>query len=324
MVLTGSVLIRECKKVKSKALVGVLCAVLSGVSWGFSGACGQYLFNNYGTDTFWLTAVRMICSGLILFLFSLPGGKWRLKGIGRGGVLRLFSFAILGLLFCQFAYLTAISYSNAGTATVLQYLGPVLVMLYVCLRESHLPSPREFGAVILAVTGTVILSTHGDLDNLALTPSALLWGLLAALGLAVYTILPGTLLHRFGNLAILAYGMLIGGVLLAVIKQVWTIPVLLDIKALLAIGCLIIFGTVLPFSLYLYGVECIGAIKASMLASSEPLTAVLLSALWLDTKFLPPDIIGIVFILLTVGLLSRDKSHKKPAVIRKEGLVNDR
>jgi drug/metabolite transporter (DMT)-like permease len=89
-------------------------------------------------------------------------------------------------------------------------------------------------------------------------------------------------------------------------------------------AALVVFGTVLPFSLYLYGVECIGAVKASMLASSEPVTAVLLSALWLDTEFLPPDIIGIVFILLTVGLLSKDKSNKKPVVVRKEGLINDR
>lgn len=115
---------------------GTICTMTGAVLWGFSGACGQYLFTNYQVDSGWLTAVRMLTAGVLLTLFIFVKQRARAVGIwkNRRDAAQVVIFAICGLLFCQYAYLTAISYSNAGTATVLQYLGPVLIMILVCLR----------------------------------------------------------------------------------------------------------------------------------------------------------------------------------------------
>ena len=47
----------------SKTMKGVLCTVLGGMCWGFSGSCGQFLFATYGLDARWLTTVRMLSAG---------------------------------------------------------------------------------------------------------------------------------------------------------------------------------------------------------------------------------------------------------------------
>jgi len=114
------------------------------------------------------------------------------------------------------------------------------------------------------------------------------------------------MIKRFSNMPVMAYGMLIGGVVLACISQFWNIPVSIDFKGVLAAAGLVIFGTTIPFAVYMVGVQKIGAVNASLLASVEPVTAVIISAVWLKTKFLPPDILGIACIVIMVLILSKD------------------
>ena len=71
-----------------------------------------------------------------------------------------------------------------------------------------------------------------------------------------------------------------------------------------------IIGTAIAFSLYLQGIQEIGAVKASMLASIEPVAATLFSFVWLKTPFSSIDIIGFVFIMTTVFLLSKKPRRK--------------
>lgn len=290
-----------------KNVRGILCTLIGGILWGFSGACGQYLFTNYNVNSSWLTAVRMLTAGVILSLFLiLKQGKgaaaiWRVKK----DALQLIAFAIFGLLFCQYAYLTAISYSNAGTATVLQYLGPVLIMILVCVTARRLPSHKEAAAILLAVLGTFLLATHGDISSMVLTKRGLAWGLLAAVSLACYTLLPARIIPRWGSMAVTGYGMLIGGIVLALALRLWSMPVSLGADGWLAVGGVAILGTAVAYTLYLQGVGDIGPVRASMLASVEPVSATLLSVFWLGSPFELIDLAGFVCIMATVFLLAK-------------------
>ena len=60
---------------------GVVCAPMSGVCWGFSGTCGQYLFANHTITTLQLTCIRLLSAGVILMVFSLFKYRDTLKNI---------------------------------------------------------------------------------------------------------------------------------------------------------------------------------------------------------------------------------------------------
>lgn len=294
----------------SRNLRGTVCTMTGAVLWGFSGACGQYLFTNYRVDSSWLTAVRMLTAGILLTLFIFVRQRERAVGIWRNkrDAVQVVIFAVCGLLFCQYAYLTAISYSNAGTATVLQYLGPVLIMVLVCLWTRRLPTGRETAAVILAVLGTFLLATHGNLSTMVLTKKGLLWGLIAAVSLACYTLLPASIIPKWGSLVVTGYGMLIGGVVLSCAIRIWQIPVSLNADGWLAVGGVAVAGTLIAYTLYLQGVGDIGPVKASMLASIEPVSATLLAVFWLGSSFEAIDLVGFVCIMATVFLLTRKRN----------------
>ncbi|MDU1642997.1 EamA family transporter, partial [Peptoniphilus harei] len=49
---------------------GLFFASFGAMSWGISGVCSQYLFMNYELDSAWLTAIRMLLSGIVLLIIS--------------------------------------------------------------------------------------------------------------------------------------------------------------------------------------------------------------------------------------------------------------
>jgi drug/metabolite transporter (DMT)-like permease len=294
---------------KKHLLRGVLCATLGGVCWGFSGTCGQYLFAHFEVDTMWLTCVRLLGGGGLLTVLALVRERDSLKGMLKSGrdCLQLLLYGIFGLTLCQYAYMTGIFYSNAATTTVLQNLGLVLIMLWTCLRSLRLPTRKEFIALLLALFGVFMLATGGNPSQMTISPQGLFWGLAAAVAVMLYTLLPRPLLAKWGRIAVTGLGMMVGGILLSLAVRVWTYPVSLAWNGWLAILATILLGSVMGFTLLMQGITDIGPVRASMLASTEPLSATILAVVWLNTTFAPTDFIGFAAIMATIFLLAKSE-----------------
>ena len=286
---------------------GIALAFIGGTGWGFSGACSQFLFAQ-GVDALWASAVAMMCAGAVLtaYLLVTRNGALRALWRDRRSVVRLMLFALAGLTLCRATYLLAIQHSNAGTATVLQYVGPVLIVAASCFSGRRLPSVREACAVAFVVAGTFLLATHGDPSTMALSPEGIFWGLAAAAAVALYSLLPGSLMKRYGSIPVVGSGLLLGGVVLYLATGAWNRAPDLDAAGLLAMyGGLTGVGTLLGFTAYLAAINRIGAAKASLIASVETVSATAFAALWLHTAFAPMDFLGFAFIMATVFLLAR-------------------
>ena len=256
------------------ALRGVACSALGGVCWGFSGTCGQYLFSRFEVGSLWLTCVRLLAGGILLTVPALLRHRDSVLGILRApkDLLRLICYGICGLLLCQYAYMTAISWSNAATTTVLQNLGLLIVMGYTCLRGRRLPSRREGAALVLALAGVYLLATGGDPGHMALSTKGLFWGL-AAVAVALYTLLPQSPLSRWDRDAVIGPGILIGGIFLNLTARSWTFSFSLPFQGWLAVGAVVLLGTAVAFSIIMRGIVDVGPAKASMLASTEPVSS---------------------------------------------------
>lgn len=288
---------------------GSILTISGGILWGISGTCGQYLLQVKGLDSDWLVPIRLLCAGiLLLFLCYIKQGKqifatWKSKKDGAD----LLIFGMVGMSMCQYTYFTAIGYSNAGTATVLQYIGPVLIMLYVSARAGKIPGRYELLAAVLAMAGTFLLATHGKPGNLVISDKALFWGLCSAAALAVYTTQPGRLLKKYGSMVIAGWGMLIGGILLSLIFRPWEKHLFLDTQAVFGMIFIILFGTVTAFVFYLEGVNRVGPKKGSLLASVEPVSATIFSVLFMGISFGMLDLLGFACIISTIFLLTSGK-----------------
>ena len=293
----------------NRALRGALLTLLGGTMWGFTGTCGQFLLQSKGLTSNFLVPIRLTCAGLILLALCIARTGRRAFDIVVKDTKAILIFGIFGMAMCQYTYFSAIAVSNAGTATVLQYTGPVMILVYMSLKNKTLPRRTELLAIALALLGTFLLATHGRPGDMALSPEALFWGLLSAVSLAVYTVQPGRLLETYGSPVVTAWGMLLGGVLLMAAFRPWTMEVRMDFMTAAGILMTVLVGSVFAFTAYMEGVRCVGPKKGSLYASIEPVSAAVFSFLLMGARFEAMDLAGFACILSTIFLLAIDKKE---------------
>ena len=169
------------------------CLTMGGAAcWGVSGCMGQYLFTREGMDSTWLVPIRLFLAGVILCIYYgvrnwrqlvNPWRSWR-------NARDLVIYGLAGVSFCQFTYFLTIQLSSAGMGTILQDLSPVIILLVVCIQQNRGPRLFEICSILLALIGVFLLTTHGSLTDLAISPAALLSGIASACCVVIYTLWP--------------------------------------------------------------------------------------------------------------------------------------
>lgn len=172
---------------KNATLKGFLFAIIAASLWGISGTFGQFLFQQRSINVEWLITVRMLISGFLLLLYAASKKEHNIFEVwhNKKDLGRLLLFSITGMLMVQYTYFAAIKHSNAATATVLQYAGPVLIAIYLAFKNKKIPRVIDFIAISFAVLGTFLLVTHGKVDSLNISTTALFLGLASAVALAI-------------------------------------------------------------------------------------------------------------------------------------------
>ncbi|HFI0336656.1 TPA: DMT family transporter [Streptococcus suis] len=289
----------------SEKRLGILITLIAGIAWGLSGVSGQYLMSR-GVSVDMITSLRLLVSGFFLVGLAYATAKEQLLAVlkDKNALLGIFIFAMLGLVLNQTAYLQAIYHTNAGTATVLQYLCPILVLAYTCLKDRQVPTGTEIVSILLAIVGTFLIATHGQLNELSITPIGLFWGIFSAFTYALYIILPGKLIRLYGSMVVIGLGMLMGGIVVTLGVQTWKQSLPLDIGTAFGLLGIVGVGTIFAYTAFLKGVSLVGPVNGSLLASIEPIASVFFAVWLVNEQFYSIDFVGMLLILLAVLLIS--------------------
>lgn len=287
----------------NKHTKGIILAASGASLWGVSGAAAQYLFTNTSISNTWLVGLRLLAAGLLLTLwcvFRLPKTTRRVLS-SRTNRHQLLAFAIFGMANSQLSYFLAIKYSNAPTATVIQYLQPVFIILWLALANRQWPRRIDCFSILIALIGTFFLATGGHLDRLTLTPIALFWGIWCAAAAALYTMLPRTLLGHYDALIICGLAMLVSGIILSPALILIPVPRLSALEWVL-VAYIIVGGTMFSYTLFLQSIRYISPAATGILSAFEPLVATILAVTLLGTQLTGAAIFGSLLILLTTFL----------------------
>lgn len=165
--------------------IGLTLAIVTAATFSTSGVFASSLI-----DAGWSAGAAVLARvTLAAVLLTIPAliqlrGQWDLlrRGIGRTAAFGL--FAVVGAQLC---YFNAIERIPVGIALLLEYLGIVLVVGWLWLRHGQRPRRLTIGGGITALAGLVlVLNLTG---STTINPLGVMWGLLAAVGLASYYVL---------------------------------------------------------------------------------------------------------------------------------------
>lgn len=296
--------------------LGLIMIITGATLWGLSGPMIQWLFQHTKVSSIDFLVIRLLLAGVFILCFLLVKKQniFRIWQQPRH-LLQLIIFSILGMLGAQYAFIETVHISNAVTATLFQFLGPVLITVYVAIQYKKLPSTMQVLAIVAALTGTYFIITNGSVQNIVLSKEAILFGLLTAIGFAFYTLHPASLIKQWGTTLIIGWGMLIGGIALFIynrsfewkhLSQTFTIPTF-------SMLILIIISGTLSFLLYIGSLKYLSATETSILSSIEPLVAAVVSIAWLKESFGAYQLLGGVCIVIAVIFLTMPEKEAEPS-----------
>lgn len=287
----------------NKQLKGVLLAAGGASLWGGSGAAAQYLFSTTTISTTWLVAVRLLTAGILMTAYSMVKAPRQVRAIThqRRNITYLIAFALFGMMNSQLTYFLAVKYSNAPTATVIQYLQPVIIICWLAIAQREWPRRIDCLSIVIALIGTFYLVTGGHLNTLTLTPIALFWGLWCAGAAALYTLLPRPLLAKYDSLTVCGLAMLISGICLLpwLVTSPWPH---LSAGDWWLVAYIVVAGTMFSYTMFLQSIRYISPSATGILSAFEPLVATLLAVTLLGTKMSVAAACGSLLILLTTVL----------------------
>lgn len=288
-------------------LGGIGIALFSSAVFGVSGSFAKALLEA-GWSPAAAVTLRMAGAALVLLLPTLlvMRGKWPLVATNWKSILL---FGLFGVGACQFFYFLAVERLDVGVALLLEYLAPVLIVLFLWVKFRKRPKVMTIGGTLLSLAGLVlVLDLAGDTR---VDPIGVLWGLGAAVGLTVYFFVSARADGALPPIVLATGGLLVGAAtmgLLALVglleMKVTFVPVRLaqwETQWWVALGGLVLISTVISYVTGIMAARALGSKLASFISLTEVLFAVLWA--WLLLGELPAGIQLLGGLLIVGGVL---------------------
>lgn len=303
--------------------------MLSSAAFGTSGALAKGLLMagwSPAAAVTWRVAIGALTLALPAALAMR--GRWHLL---RKGWPTMLLFGVIAVAGCQLAYFLAVERLSVAVALLLEYCGVILVVLWLWLRHGQRPKPLTIMGTAIAVAGLVlILDVFGAVQ---VDPLGVMWGLLAAAGLATYFVVSADSSPDMPPLALAAGGLTIGTLALLLAGAVGLVQLQWNTSPVLLAGVMVpwwldiaALGIVAASFAYLSGIagtRRLGSKLASFVGLSEVLFAVLWA--WLLLAEMPGAIqlIGGVLLLAGVAVVRLDGAAAEKPVRRPASVAAD-
>ena len=298
---------------------GLVLAVTSAATFGSSGALAASLLHAGWTPGAAVTA-RICVAALVLTVPALLQlrGRW---GDLRRGAPTVVVYGLGAVTAAQLCFFQAVAHLSVGVALLLEYLGTVLVVLWLWARHGHRPRRTTVVGGVVAVLGLGLVLDLAGRHHL--DPVGVLWGLGAAVGLATYFVLSARQDDPLPPLVVAWAGLCVGavGLLLAVTtgalaaRAPLTDVVLLHHRTswLVPVLGLSLVAAVVAYVAGIAAARLLGATLSSFVGLTEVLFAVLFAWLLLDQVPAPVQLAGGVLVVAGVGLVRLDEVRRAVA-----------
>ncbi|AXV17743.1 EamA family transporter (plasmid) [Neorhizobium sp. SOG26] len=270
-------------------------------------------------------ATRFACAGALLLLWTLRGRRMVL--IKCKDLLRLLVSSLLMITLCYGPLFWGMQFVSSGTAAVLEMsLTPLALLAFgIALREESWSTARALAMGLGALGLSVLFFPAVRLDELS--QSRALVGLAAVAWAAVSSawgsVLMRPLLRRYDSTFLSGSTTLIGGLILGMAALVFeptaaqSLTVLWDGNAIAAWLFLVIFGSLIGYSLYMQLIRDIGPARAGSFAFVSPAIAVSVGVLVGGEAISFQSIMGMAMMLLAAYIcLNGDKAVLTPLTRR--------
>jgi drug/metabolite transporter (DMT)-like permease len=255
--------------------LGYLLAAAAASLWALNGSLARFLLDD-GVGALRLAQLRSLITFLVLAVF-LAVARPALLRVRREDVPRLAFLGICGLAAVHATYFFAIEHLEIGVALTIQYLGPLLVLLWLRVVLGRRLPRALWLAALLSVVGCFLVVRAWDgasLDGLGLLAATA-----SAFAFAIYLVAGERAGQRYNTATTLVYAVGFASLFWAIAQPLWSFPFdHFTTPGAIALGLSVsIVGTLLPFICMIEALRQIPASRAAVVATLEPVLAAVIA-----------------------------------------------
>lgn len=299
---------------RSSTSLGLVIAVVAAATFGLSGALAKPLLESGWSPAAAVTA-RVLIGGLVLAPVAILSlrGNWEALWRARW---RVVAMAVIGVAGTQLAYFGAIERIPVGTAVLIEYMAPLLLVAWAWARTRRVPKRVVLIGSMVAMAGLILVVNPGGTarpDVLGLTLA-----LTAMVGCAIYYLVAAQPSNGLPAVALAGFGLLLGGVLLGLVGLSGLVPFTTATNDVAMFGAtvpwwlpLIIIGvvaTAIAYSTSIAASEMLGSRLASFVGLLEVVAATFYAWLLLGEQLTVPQLFGGLLILIGIGFVRSEKT----------------
>jgi len=305
---------------RSPLSAGLVFAVVAAASFGVSGALVKPLLEG-GWSPAAAVTVRALIGGLVLAPLAVHAlrGRWGTVWLGRW---RILGMAIIGVAGTQLFYFTAVQRIPVGTAILIEYMAPLLLVAVAWVMSRRRPAVVVLVGSGAAFAGLLLIvspSGSGALDPLGI--AAAVAAMVCCAGYFVIAARPSAGLPP---VALASAGLLIAPVLLALAGLLGMVPFTASIDEVALLGRatpwwvpMLVVGVISTAAAYATSITA-GGMLGSRLASFVGLLEVAAAGLWawmlLGESLTMLQLLGGGLILVGIGFVHADRSSSRAPV----------
>ena len=287
---------------------GISMALIAAILWGISGNFAEYIFTHSDITDLSYTTFRMLFSGIILLIYGIflnSFSEFKKLIFDKKNILKLSIYSLFGIMGLQYTFSKTVLLSNAPLATLLQFLSPLIILVYISIENRIKPKLSEVILTLISLFGMFLMVTNGNLSNISVSPQALIMGIISAMTFVFYIIYVKNF-FKYDMCLIVGLGMLLGSVSLAPFTNHLNFIQSMNRNDIIsAFAFNVILGNVIPFYFFLESTRYIRPNITAIIGSFEPITALLISVFIMKTTTISfIQIIGVILIIGSVTLLS--------------------
>jgi drug/metabolite transporter (DMT)-like permease len=291
--------VREGTAFERRPTRGYLLAATAAALFSLNGIWARYLLDD-GVGAARLSQLRSAGAWLIL-LVVVGLTRPDLLRVDRSLLPGLALLGVVGLAAVHATFFWAIDRLEIGPALTIQYLAPLLLLVWLRTVHGRRIAPSLWGAVALSLVGCFLVVKAydaGDLDTV---------GLIAAFGsmvtFAIYMVGSERAGHRLEPVTTLFWVFGFATVFWALATPWWSFPWdgLGSVRNLLYAAALIVAGTLVPFICIVASLRHIPAPRAAVVATLEPALAGVFAWILLGEELAALQIAGGAVVLTAVA-----------------------
>ncbi len=278
--------------------------------WGTSATLARFVFRDHHVPPLTVVELRLAIAALMLGTW-LAIRRRDLLRIDRRDIGYFVLLGVFGLAAVQGSYYYSISVLGVGLAILIQYLAPTLILILQIARGAK-PGRVTLLAAIGALIGTAMLV--GDVGPEARSAAPWQWAIsfCSALIFAFYILYSKRGLARYALETVLFYTLCVAAVFWAFVTPPWTLTQRgFGADLWWMFFALAIFSTLVPFSLFYAGLRRLPPAEAGIIATLEPVVAVVSAALLLGEGLGPIQTVG-AGLVLVASVVSNRAGAREP------------